>query len=94
MRHYGFRFYPRGDPFPCVGETWGVYRIPAAKAVNAGVLGIIPGSMGSPAYLVRGKGQPDSLASASHGAGRIMSRTKANKTFKWNDVRPLLTERR
>lgn len=65
-----------------------------ATPAHAGVLGIIPGSMASPAYLVRGKGQPDSLASASHGAGRVMSRTKANKTFKWHDVRPLLTERK
>lgn len=59
-----------------------------------GVLGIIPGSMASPAYPVRGKGQPDSLASASHGAGHVMGHTKANKTFKWHDVRPLPTERK
>ncbi len=48
---------------------------PAAK----GVLGIIPGTMADPGYLVVGKGNVDSLNSASHGSGRQMSRTKANK---------------
>ncbi len=46
-------------------------RDPAEK----GVLGVIPGSMGSASYLVRGEGQPDALYSASHGAGRVGSRT-------------------
>ena len=48
-----------------------------ATPAGAGVLGIIPGSMGAPGFLVRGRGAPDSLASASHGAGRQMSRTQA-----------------
>ena len=54
-----------------------------ATPAGEGVLGIIPGSMASPAYLVRGKGQPESMHSASHGAGRMMSRTKAKKAFRW-----------
>ena len=44
-------------------------------------LGIIPGSMGTRSYIVRGKGNPDSFHSCSHGAGRKMSRTEAKKTF-------------
>jgi tRNA-splicing ligase RtcB len=43
--------------------------------------GLIPGSMGTASYVVRGKGNPMSLTSAPHGAGRAYSRTKARKTF-------------
>jgi tRNA-splicing ligase RtcB len=63
-----------------------------ATPAGQGVLGIIPGSMASPAFLVRGRGQIDSLKSASHGAGRAMSRTVATRSFRWKDVRPLLDE--
>ena len=52
-----------------------------ATPAGAGVLGIIPGSMGDPGYVVRGRGVAASLNSASHGAGRLMSRTKANQTI-------------
>jgi tRNA-splicing ligase RtcB len=48
-----------------------------ATPAGAGVLGIIPGSMGDPGYLVRGLGLATSLNSASHGAGRLMSRKAA-----------------
>lgn len=44
-------------------------------------LGIIPGSMGAKSFIVRGKGNPDSFCSCSHGAGRKMSRTEAKKRF-------------
>ena len=54
-----------------------------ATPAGEGVIGIIPGSMATPGYVVRGKGQPDSMNSAAHGAGRVMSRTKAKKTFVW-----------
>lgn len=52
-------------------------------AVRAGLgeLGIIPGSMGTRSYIVRGKGNPESFCSCSHGAGRAMSRTAARKRF-------------
>ncbi len=52
-------------------------------AVRAGLgdLGIIPGSMGARSYIVRGKGNPESFESCSHGAGRAMSRTQARKKF-------------
>ncbi len=43
--------------------------------------GIIPGSMGTPSYIVEGLGNPESFCSASHGAGRRMSRSAANKTI-------------
>ena len=64
-----------------------------ATPAGAGVLGIIPGSMASPGYVVRGKGSPESLHSASHGAGRVMSRTKAMQSFTWSATRKLLAER-
>ncbi len=56
-------------------------------AVRAGKdeMGIIPGSMGARSYIVRGKGNPQSFESCSHGAGRIMSRTKAKKMFSLAD---------
>ena len=64
-----------------------------ATPAGTGVLGIIPGSMASPGFLVRGKGQTESLHSASHGAGRVMSRTKALQSFTWSAVKKLLAER-
>jgi tRNA-splicing ligase RtcB (3'-phosphate/5'-hydroxy nucleic acid ligase) len=64
-----------------------------ATPAGPGVLGIIPGSMASPGYVVRGKGQSESLHSASHGAGRVMSRTKAMQSFTWSATRKLLAER-
>jgi tRNA-splicing ligase RtcB len=65
-----------------------------ATPAGVGVLGVIPGSMGTPGYVVRGKGVAASLNSASHGAGRRMSRTKAKATFKWDAVQKFLRERR
>jgi tRNA-splicing ligase RtcB len=62
------------------GEETMVHRKGATSAA-AGELGIIPGSMGSASYIVRGKGNPDSLASCSHGAGRRMGRNMARKTI-------------
>jgi len=56
-----------------------------AVSAKAGELGIIPGSMGAKSFIVRGKGNPDSFNSCSHGAGRTMSRTKAKKLFTVQD---------
>lgn len=64
-----------------------------ATPAGEGVLGIIPGSMASPGFVVRGKGNQESLASASHGAGRVMSRTRATQTFNWKQVNQFLRER-
>ncbi len=52
-----------------------------ATPARIGDTGIIPGNMITPAFIVGGKGDPASLESASHGAGRAMSREKAKKTF-------------
>lgn len=61
---------------------------PAAK----GVLGIIPGSMTAPGFLVRGKGEESAINSASHGAGRQMSRTQAIKTVTPGAMQKILKE--
>ena len=52
-----------------------------ATPAGKGVLGIIPGSMATPGFIVRGKGLVESINSASHGAGRTMSRTRAKQTL-------------
>lgn len=62
------------------GENIWVTRKGAVRA-REGDLGIIPGSMGARSYIVRGKGNPESFTSCSHGAGRAMSRGKAKKKF-------------
>ena len=64
-----------------------------ATPAGPGVLGIIPGSMASPGFVVSGKGNPESLNSTSHGAGRVMSRTQANKTFEWKKVNAFLRDK-
>src|SRR5437667_7062272 len=64
-----------------------------ATPAGQGVLGIIPGSMASPGFVVSGKGNPESLNSASHGAGRVMSRAQAVKAFEWKKVNAFLREK-
>ncbi len=66
-----------------------VHRKGATPAGN-GVLGMIPGSMATPGFVVRGLGNANSLHSASHGAGRAMSRTKAKEQFNWKMIKPQL----
>lgn len=58
-----------------------------ATPAHLGVKGVIPGSMGEPTFLVEGLGVADSINSASHGAGRLMSRTKAKELFSLTKVR-------
>ena len=65
-------------------NVW-VTRKGAIRA-REGDLGIIPGSMGAKSYIVRGKGNPESFHSSSHGAGRKMSRTAAGKQFTAADL--------
>jgi tRNA-splicing ligase RtcB len=67
-----------------LGESCIVTRKGAVRA-RAGELGIIPGSMGSRSYIVRGKGNVESFESCSHGAGRAMSRTEARRRFTLED---------
>jgi tRNA-splicing ligase RtcB len=85
--HHNFAWKEEHD-----GECVIVHRKGATPA-GPGAFGIIPGSMATTTYIVRGKGNPESLNSASHGAGRVMSRTQANQTFAWSHVRKFLDER-
>jgi tRNA-splicing ligase RtcB len=63
-----------------------------ATPASKDVLGIIPGSMTAPGFLVRGKGEVSSINSASHGAGRQMSRTQAIKNISRNEMQAILKE--
>jgi tRNA-splicing ligase RtcB (3'-phosphate/5'-hydroxy nucleic acid ligase) len=66
------------------GQEILVTRKGAVRA-REGDLGIIPGSMGARSYIVRGKGNPESFTSCSHGAGRAMSRGEAKRRFTIED---------
>src|SRR6266478_1120769 len=66
------------------GQNILVTRKGAVRA-REGDMGIIPGSMGARSYIVRGKGNPESFMSCSHGAGRAMSRTEAKRRFTVED---------
>jgi tRNA-splicing ligase RtcB len=66
------------------GENVLITRKGAVRA-RGGDMGIIPGSMGARSYIVRGKGNPESFMSCSHGAGRAMSRTEAKRRFTLDD---------
>jgi tRNA-splicing ligase RtcB len=57
------------------------------------VLGIIPGSMATPGFVVRGKGSAEAMHSAAHGAGRRMSRTQTRSRYRWQEARRFLAER-
>ena len=85
--HHNFAWKEEHD-----GEELIVHRKGATPA-GEGVLGIIPGSMASPGYVVRGRGDASSLDSASHGAGRRMSRKKAKESFTWSETKKLLADR-
>ncbi|HRK29473.1 MAG TPA: RtcB family protein [Tepidisphaeraceae bacterium] len=85
--HHNFAWKESHD-----GQEVIVHRKGATPAAS-GVLGVIPGSMASPGFVVRGKGASASLNSASHGAGRRMSRTAAKQQYRWAQVKPVLEER-
>lgn len=84
--HHNFAWKEQLD-----GKEVIVHRKGATPA-GKGVMGIIPGSMATPGFLVRGRGQTDAIHSASHGAGRQLSRTKAIKTFKRNEMSKMLRD--
>lgn len=67
------------------GESVYVTRKGAVRAREEDY-GIIPGSMGAKSFIVKGKGNPESYCSCSHGAGRTMSRSKAKREFTVDDV--------
>ncbi|WP_254528390.1 MULTISPECIES: RtcB family protein [unclassified Sphingobacterium] len=73
------------------GEELIVHRKGATPAAK-GVMGIIPGSMAAPGFLVRGKGAEGAINSASHGAGRLMSRTQAIKTLSRKELNQRLED--
>jgi tRNA-splicing ligase RtcB len=74
------------------GEDVIIHRKGATPA-GVGTLGYIPGTMASPGYLVEGRGEARSLDSASHGAGRRMSRAKAKQSERWDRLRGFLKDR-
>jgi tRNA-splicing ligase RtcB (3'-phosphate/5'-hydroxy nucleic acid ligase) len=74
--HHNFAWKEKDE----TGNEVIVHRKGATPA-GKGVLGIIPGSMATPGFIVRGKGLSASINSASHGAGRLMSRTRAKETI-------------
>ena len=82
--HHNFAWKETHD-----GEEVVVHRKGATPA-QEGVKGVIPGSMGTPAYLVEGKGSDASLCSAAHGAGRRMSRTEAKRRFSRDQMEQFL----
>ncbi len=82
--HHNFAWKETHD-----GEDVIVHRKGATPA-GEGVMGVIPGSMVAPGYVVRGKGNSESLESASHGAGRQMSRTAAKNANTWSKVKKQL----
>ena len=65
-------------------------KVSTKLITDEGVLGIIPGSMGAAGYVARGRGNPGSLCSAAHGAGRRMSRKAAINRYRWADARQIL----
>lgn len=73
------------------GEEVIVHRKGATPA-SKDVMGIIPGSMTAPGFLVRGKGEVAAINSASHGAGRQMSRTQAIKSITKDEMRTILKD--
>jgi len=91
--HHNFAWRER-HVLPDGSERDLVVHRKGATPADRGVLGIIPGSMAAPGWVVRGTGDESSLRSASHGAGRRMSRTQAKAKFSWSDARELLRERR
>jgi tRNA-splicing ligase RtcB len=90
--HHNFAWRER-HRLPNGAEATVIVHRKGATPAGKGVLGIIPGSMGTPGYVVRGKGSAASLNSAAHGAGRRMSRTKAKQTFTWETAQQFLRDR-
>jgi tRNA-splicing ligase RtcB len=89
--HHNFAWRER-HRLPDGSEAEVIVHRKGATPAGKGVLGIIPGSMGTPGYVVRGKGVADSLNSAAHGAGRRMSRARAKALFTWDAAKQFLNE--
>jgi tRNA-splicing ligase RtcB (3'-phosphate/5'-hydroxy nucleic acid ligase) len=85
--HHNFAWKETHDLGDGRGPREVIVHRKGATPAGEGVLGVIPGSMATPGYVVRGKGGAGSLRSASHGAGRVMSRTAARSAFAWGNVK-------
>lgn len=85
--HHNFAWKEKLDD----GSELVIHRKGATPA-GEGNVGIIPGTMASPAFIVAGKGNENSLRSAAHGAGRLMSRNQAKKTFTESQVKKYLNQ--
>jgi tRNA-splicing ligase RtcB len=85
--HHNFAWKETHDFGDGRGAREVVVHRKGATPAGEGVLGVIPGSMATPGFVVRGKGGAGSLRSASHGAGRVMSRTAARSAFAWGNVK-------
>jgi tRNA-splicing ligase RtcB len=90
--HHNFAWRER-HRLPDRSEADVIVHRKGATPAGQGILGIIPGSMGTPGYVVRGRGVASSLNSAAHGAGRRMSRTKAKQLFTWDVAQRFLRDR-
>ena len=86
--HHNFAWKEKLD----TGEELIIHRKGATPA-RIGDVGIIPGTMASPAFIVAGKGNEDALQSAAHGAGRLMSRNLARKTFSEKKMKEYLDKK-
>lgn len=84
--HHNFAWKEMVDGKECIVHRKGA--TPAGK----GQLGIIPGSMTAPGFIVMGKGNGESINSASHGAGRLFSRAKCKASFTQSQINKILTE--
>lgn len=85
--HHNFAFKEK------IGNRDYIVHRKGATPANKGVLGVIPGSMATPGFIVRGKGNELSLNSAAHGAGRKMSRKAAKKRFEFSELNKLLKKK-
>lgn len=84
MNHEWKGFINRNHNHAELKDGLWIHRKGATHA-ERGMLGVIPANMRDGVFIVRGRGNPDSLCSSSHGAGRVMSRSKAKKTFSLDD---------
>ena len=73
-----------------VGDRW-IHRKGATHAEN-GMMGVIPGNMRDGSFIVRGKGNPDSMCSSSHGAGRVLGRKKAKELLDIDEFKSTMSK--
>eukprot|EP00928_Gymnodinium_smaydae_P031155 TRINITY_DN2295_c0_g2_i1.p1 TRINITY_DN2295_c0_g2~~TRINITY_DN2295_c0_g2_i1.p1 ORF type:complete len:443 (+),score=82.75 TRINITY_DN2295_c0_g2_i1:335-1663(+) len=85
------RYYDEGKEEWLEENLWVTRK--GATSAKRGQLGIIPGSMGTGSFIVRGKGEPDSWQSCSHGAGRSMSRASAMRNISRKDFEKHMKDR-